>query len=65
MKIVSAEEIRACLEIKDLVEPVAQAFRDYSRGCSSDAVAHLFPSGGDRVMCRKPATRANHAATAR
>ena len=47
MKIVSAEEIRARLEIKDLVEPVSRAFRAYSRGHSSDAIAHLFPSGGE------------------
>jgi ornithine cyclodeaminase len=29
------------------VDPVAQAFQAYSRGDSSDAVAHLFPAGGE------------------
>lgn len=47
MRIVSAAELRARLDIKDLVEPVSRAFRDYSRGHSSDAVVHLFPFGGE------------------
>jgi ornithine cyclodeaminase len=47
MRLISTEEIRSRLEIKDLIEPVSQAFRAYSRGQSSDAMAHLFPSGGE------------------
>jgi ornithine cyclodeaminase len=47
MRLIAAEEIRSRLDIRDLIEPVSQAFRDYSRGRSSDAMAHLFPSGGE------------------
>jgi ornithine cyclodeaminase len=47
MRLIAAEEIRSRLEIKDLIEPVSQAFRAYSRGQSSDAMAHLFPPGGE------------------
>ena len=47
MRVLSVDEIRSRLEIRDLVEPVAEAFRAYSRGDSSDAITQLFPAGGE------------------
>jgi len=47
MKIVNYDEISSCLQLGDLIDPVREAFRAYSRGDSSDAIAHLHPPGGE------------------
>jgi ornithine cyclodeaminase/alanine dehydrogenase-like protein (mu-crystallin family) len=47
MRIFTAEQIRAALGVADLIEPVAAAFKAYSRGEASDAISHLYPNGGD------------------
>ena len=47
MKIISAEQIRAQLQLEDLIEPMRHAFKAYSRGDSSDAIGLLRPNGGE------------------
>jgi ornithine cyclodeaminase len=47
MKIVSADQVRANLKLEDLIEPMRNAFRSFSRGDSSDAIGFLRPNGGE------------------
>ncbi len=47
MRIITMEQIRAVMQLKDLLEPVTEAFKAYSRGDSSDAIAHLHPNDGE------------------
>jgi ornithine cyclodeaminase/alanine dehydrogenase-like protein (mu-crystallin family) len=47
MKIISAEQVRANLKLEDLIEPLRNAFKSYSRGDSSDAIGFLRPNGGE------------------
>jgi ornithine cyclodeaminase/alanine dehydrogenase-like protein (mu-crystallin family) len=47
MKIISAEQVRANLKLEDLVEPMRNAFKTFSRGDSSDAIGFLRPNGGE------------------
>jgi ornithine cyclodeaminase/alanine dehydrogenase-like protein (mu-crystallin family) len=47
MRVITADQIRATVRLEDLLEPVAEAFKAYSRGDSSDAIAHLHPNDGE------------------
>jgi ornithine cyclodeaminase/alanine dehydrogenase-like protein (mu-crystallin family) len=47
MRVITAEEIRASLQLEHLIEPVAEAFKAYSRGDSSDGITHLHPNDGE------------------
>lgn len=47
MKIVTAEQVGANLNLSDLIEPLRRAFKSYSRGDSSDAIGFLRPNGGE------------------
>jgi ornithine cyclodeaminase/alanine dehydrogenase-like protein (mu-crystallin family) len=47
MKIISADQVRANLKLEDLIEPLRNAFKTYSRGDSSDAIGFLRPNGGE------------------
>jgi ornithine cyclodeaminase/alanine dehydrogenase-like protein (mu-crystallin family) len=47
VKIISAEQVRANLTLSDLIEPLRNAFKSYSRGDSSDAIGFLRPNGGE------------------
>ncbi len=47
MKIISADEIRANLQLEDLIEPMRNAFKVFSKGNSSDAIGFLRPNGGE------------------
>lgn len=42
-RIVSAEELRACIGFEDLIEPVAEAFRASSAGRADNGLLVLFP----------------------
>jgi ornithine cyclodeaminase/alanine dehydrogenase-like protein (mu-crystallin family) len=47
MKIITADQVRAGLTLSDLIEPLRNAFKSYSRGDSSDAIGFLRPNGGE------------------
>jgi ornithine cyclodeaminase len=47
MRLVTANDIRAQVQLTDLLEPVSRAFQAYARGISSDAISHLHPDGGE------------------
>jgi ornithine cyclodeaminase/alanine dehydrogenase-like protein (mu-crystallin family) len=47
MRVITADQIRATVRLEDLIEPVAEAFKAYSRGDSSDGITHLHPNGGE------------------
>jgi ornithine cyclodeaminase/alanine dehydrogenase-like protein (mu-crystallin family) len=47
MKIITADQVRANLKLEDLIEPLRNAFKSYSRGDSSDAIGFLRPNGGE------------------
>jgi ornithine cyclodeaminase/alanine dehydrogenase-like protein (mu-crystallin family) len=47
MRVITADQIRATVQLKDLLEPVAEAFKAYSRGDSSDGITHLHPNDGE------------------
>lgn len=47
MKIISAEQVRAHLKLSDLIEPMRDAFKAFSKGDSSDAIGLLRPNGGE------------------
>jgi ornithine cyclodeaminase/alanine dehydrogenase-like protein (mu-crystallin family) len=47
MKIITADQVRANLQLSDLVEPMRNAFKAFSRGDSSDAIGFLRPNGGE------------------
>ena len=47
MKIVTANQVRANLKLADLIEPMRNAFKSFSRGDSSDAIGFLRPNGGE------------------
>ena len=44
---ISAEQIRAKLKLEDLIEPLRNAFKAYSKGDASDAIGFLRPNGGE------------------
>lgn len=43
LRIVGADELRRCIHFEDLIEPVAQAFRDTSAGLAQNGLITLFP----------------------
>ena len=47
LKLISAEQVRAKLKLEDLIEPMRNAFKAFSRGDSSDAIGFLRPNGGE------------------
>jgi ornithine cyclodeaminase/alanine dehydrogenase-like protein (mu-crystallin family) len=47
LKLISADQVRANLKLEDLIEPIRNAFKSYSRGDSSDAIGFLRPNGGE------------------
>jgi ornithine cyclodeaminase len=47
LKLISADQVRANLKLQDLIEPMRNAFKSYSRGDSSDAIGFLRPNGGE------------------
>jgi ornithine cyclodeaminase len=47
MKIITADQVRAHLKLEDLIEPMQNAFKAFSRGDSSDAIGFLRPNGGE------------------
>lgn len=47
MKIITADQVRANLKLEDLIEPMQNAFKAFSRGDSSDAIGFLRPNGGE------------------
>ncbi len=47
MRVISADQIRARLQLEDLIEPLRRAFRAFSKGDSSDAIGFLRPNGGE------------------
>jgi ornithine cyclodeaminase len=47
MKIITADQVRAKLQLSDLIEPMRNAFKAFSRGDSSDAIGFLRPNGGE------------------
>jgi ornithine cyclodeaminase/alanine dehydrogenase-like protein (mu-crystallin family) len=47
MKIITADQVRASLKLSDLIEPMRNAFKAFSRGDSSDAIGFLRPNGGE------------------
>jgi ornithine cyclodeaminase/alanine dehydrogenase-like protein (mu-crystallin family) len=47
LKLISADQVRANLQLSDLVEPMRNAFKAFSRGDSSDAIGFLRPNGGE------------------
>jgi ornithine cyclodeaminase/alanine dehydrogenase-like protein (mu-crystallin family) len=47
LKLISAEQVRASLKLEDLIEPIRNAFKSYSRGDTSDAIGFLRPNGGE------------------
>jgi ornithine cyclodeaminase/alanine dehydrogenase-like protein (mu-crystallin family) len=47
VKIISAEQVHANLKLQDLIEPMRNAFKTFSRGDSSDAIGFLRPNGGE------------------
>jgi ornithine cyclodeaminase len=47
MKIITADQVRNNLKLEDLIEPMQNAFKAFSRGDSSDAIGFLRPNGGE------------------
>jgi ornithine cyclodeaminase len=47
LKLISADQVRANLKLSDLIEPMRNAFKSFSRGDSSDAIGFLRPNGGE------------------
>jgi ornithine cyclodeaminase/alanine dehydrogenase-like protein (mu-crystallin family) len=47
MKIITVDQVRANLKLSDLIEPMRNAFKAFSRGDSSDAIGFLRPNGGE------------------
>jgi ornithine cyclodeaminase/alanine dehydrogenase-like protein (mu-crystallin family) len=47
LKLISADQVRANLKLQDLIEPMRNAFKSYSRGDSSDAIGFLRPNDGE------------------
>ena len=47
MKIISAEQVSAHLKLSELIKPMRDAFKAYSKGDSSDAIGFLRPNGGE------------------
>ena len=47
LKLISADQVRANLQLSDLIEPMRNAFKAFSRGDSSDAIGFLRPNGGE------------------
>jgi ornithine cyclodeaminase len=47
MKIITADQVRTHLKLEDLIEPMQNAFKAFSRGDSSDAIGFLRPNGGE------------------
>jgi ornithine cyclodeaminase len=47
MKIITADQVRANLKLEDLIQPMQNAFKAFSRGDSSDAIGFLRPNGGE------------------
>jgi ornithine cyclodeaminase len=47
MKTITSDQVRTNLKLEDLVEPLRNAFKAFSRGDSSDAIGFLRPNGGE------------------
>jgi ornithine cyclodeaminase/alanine dehydrogenase-like protein (mu-crystallin family) len=47
VKIITADQVRASLKLSDLIEPMRNAFKAFSRGDASDAIGFLRPNGGE------------------
>ena len=46
IQVIDEEQIRRCLNLADLIDPVRAAFIAHSRGLSSGAISHLEPNDG-------------------
>ena len=47
LRLITADQVRANLKLEDLIEPMRNAFKAFSRGDSSDAIGFLRPNGGE------------------